>query len=117
VYDKSVTVMVASRESEMPLTKETWDPQEVQAFCLKHDLTDKLDIAVDLINQTFPEAQSVTVGMEDDPEADQRLVLIDVLVQGPAKEIRLRHRECARRILQILPWPQSTLIHTTYTLA
>lgn len=90
--------------------------QDVVDYCWKHGLTDKLDLVVELINQTFPEARSVTVAMEKDPESEQQWILVDALVKGPAKEIRLRHRECVRRLLKMLPWPMSTLIRTTYTL-
>ena len=112
----------------MPLRKQNWDvvafgllgerySQELVEFSLKHGLTDELDLVVELINQAFPEAESVTVGMEQDPESNQHWIMVDALVSGPAKEIRLRHRECVRRLLKSIPWPTSTLIRTTYTLA
>src|SRR5437016_9248169 len=56
---------------------------------------------------------SVTVEMEHDPESNHRWVMVEVLVNGTAKEIRLRHRDCVRRLLKLLPWPASTLIRTT----
>jgi hypothetical protein len=92
-------------------------PQDVAAFSWKHGLSEKLDIAVELINQAFPEAESVSVGMEQDPESDQRWIMVEAVVRGPAGDIRLRHREYVRRLLKLLPWPMSTLIRTTYTLA
>jgi hypothetical protein len=98
----------------MTVTKQTDD---VMAFCLEHKLTDKLALVVDLMNQAFPDAQSVTVGMEQDPESMDRYVMVDVVVHGTAREVHLRHRDCALEILKVLPWPQYTLIRTIYTLA
>ncbi len=101
----------------MPLPKQAQEryPQDVVGFSEQHGLTEKLDLVVGLVEQAFPEAQGVTVGMEQDPEAQHRWILVDAHVSGPAKEVRLRHRECVRRLLD-LPWPTSTLIRTTYTL-
>ncbi len=92
-------------------------PQDVVDFCELRSLADKLDLVVDLVEQAFPDAQRVIVGMEQDPESDQRWILVDALVGGPAKEVGLRHRDCVRQLLHLLPWPTSTLIRTTYTLA
>jgi hypothetical protein len=92
-------------------------PQDVIDFCGQHGLTDKWQLVVERVDETFPEAQSVTVGMEQDPESNQCWILVDALVPGPAQAIRLRHRECVRQLLRLLPWPLSTLIRTTYTLA
>jgi hypothetical protein len=99
----------------MSLTKQTDD--DVMAFCLEHKLTDKLALVVDLMNQAFPDAQRVTVGLEQDPESDDRYVMVDVVVHGPAKEVHRRHHDCALQIMNVLPWPQWPLIRTIYTLA
>jgi hypothetical protein len=102
----------------MPLTKQAQEryPQDVVGFSEQHGLADKLDLVVGLVRQTFPEAQGVTVGMEQGPESQHRWILVDALVSGPAREVRLRHQECVRRLLGLLPWPASTLIRTTYAL-
>jgi hypothetical protein len=90
-------------------------PADVVAYCEQHDLTEKLDLVVDILAQAFPDAQRIVVGMEDDPESTERWILVEAVVDGPAREIRLRHKECVRRMTDILPWPLWMLIRTTYT--
>jgi len=104
---------------EMSVTKEIGErySQEVLAFRTQHGIADELDRVVELVNQAFPDAYRVTVEIEKDPESDQRWAMVDVAVQGGAREIRQRHRECVRQIVNVLSWPTSTLIRTTYTLA
>jgi hypothetical protein len=92
-------------------------PQDVADFALAHGITDKLDLVVEAVNLTFPEAQSLTVEIEEDPESDHRCIMVDALVQGNARDVHLRHQDCVRRLLKLLQWPTSTLIRTTYSLA
>jgi hypothetical protein len=91
-------------------------PQTVVDFCAQHAITDKLAFAVELVNETLPDAESVTVELEQDPDSQQRWVLVNARVAGKAREVRLRHRDCVRRLLSTLQWPAATLLRTTYTL-
>lgn len=88
-------------------------PPDVMDFCLQHKCIDKLDLVVEQMKGAFPDAQRIVIGMEDDPESTDRGVLVDVVVAGGPKEIRLRHSECMRRLLPLLPWPEVTLIRST----
>ena len=109
----------------MPITKQQQDivasvpryPQEVVDFCEKSDLLEKLDVAVELVKETFPEAERMSVEVEQDPESQHTWVLVNALVRGKATDVLVRHGECVRRLLKVLKWPASTLIRTTYTLA
>jgi hypothetical protein len=108
----------------MPLTKQNLDvasglrySQEVIDFCEKNGLVDKLECAVEILNEAFPEAEGVTVEVEQDPDSRESCVMVNALVAGNANDVRLRHRQCVRRLLKQLKWPASTLVRTTYTLA
>lgn len=92
-------------------------PQDVEAFARQHGLTDKLNLVVELMNQTFPKAESLAVDLEHDPESSDIWIAVDVVVKGVARDVRLCHRDLARRLLDLLPWPMSALIRTNYTLA
>jgi hypothetical protein len=91
-------------------------PQEVADFCSRQGCVAELGLVVELVAQAFPEAKGVTVGLEHDPESEQRWVVVDARVSGPAKDVLARHRACVRRVLELLPWPLTSLIRTTYTL-
>lgn len=90
--------------------------QEVLDFCEQRGLAEKLDLVVNLMNQTFPQAQRVIVEVEVDPEGDDRYIMVDAIVSGTAWDIGSRHRECVRQIADLLRWPMCTWIRTTWTL-
>src|SRR5688572_20542065 len=101
----------------MPHSLDQWHAKEVLAFCQEHGLSEKLQLAVERVTQAFPDAQRMTVAVEQDAESGHRWILIDVIVAGPVNEIHLRHQKCDDELGRLLRWPASALIHTTYTLA
>lgn len=90
-------------------------PQEVVDFCVEHKLSESLKLTIERMTLAFPEAERVVVSLEQDPDSHHRWVLVDVVVEGDAKTVSLRHRDCARDLARSLAWPASTLLQTTYT--
>lgn len=92
-------------------------PAEVRDFCASRDLFPSLELALNQVGEAFPDALTVSVGMEDDPESDYRWVLIEFVVRGAVAEVHARFRDCSHKMAYALGLPAATLIRPGYRVA
>ncbi len=90
---------------------------EASDFCVSHNLSSSLELAMDHVAGAFPDAVKFSVELEEDPEADYRWVKINVAVAGTVATVHPRFLECAAKLARSLKWPTCTLIRADYTIA
>ena len=91
--------------------------EEATKFAEEFDLFTSLDVAISHLGRAFPDAERISVDVEQDPNSEYRCLLVDVLVAGDASEVHKRHRECASEVALTLKWPAATLVQTIYSIA
>jgi len=71
----------AAWESKNYLTK------ELSNFCKKKGILEYLNIAMDIIRESFASVRQLSLSSEQDPETDEQWILIDIAVDGPTGEV------------------------------
>ena len=78
----------------------------VRAFAEREGLLDSLQLAVELVQEHFPEMSRLDAELVSDPETEERWVALTVRVPVPVEDLLARDEPFLARWVAGAPWPQ-----------
>jgi hypothetical protein len=98
------------------LPEGTQEPSlEVLRFCQRGGLTDYLLRAIALAKHYLDPADSMEVEVEQDPEAEDEWLVLNVPMHGRTDEIVSRYERYVGAWVGETPWPESGKIRVSYS--
>lgn len=83
---------------------------DVLEFCRRNALLDHLGRAIELARQHFSVVGDPVVRLEQDPEADERYLVLEVRIKGEQEESIRAHRAYNRAWTSSTDWPEVSRI-------
>jgi len=105
----SVPVMLVSTGAAVTAVS-----KEVAMFCVREGLLQSLLWALEIAAESFPEALSSDVGLEEDPEGDDQWVSLGVTVKGDEPDVSERYNGFTEQWVARVPWPERDRIRLCY---
>ena len=79
---------------------------EILEFCEREGALDALRVAIDLVQQYFPEARELRAELMWDPDdPDDEWISLTYKVQGSLDDIRARDKQMMDHWIAEVPWP------------
>jgi hypothetical protein len=91
-------------------------PDEVDAFCREHGLTEYLNLSLQFAADCF-KSKEISCELEQDYGTDDRWVVVRVLVQGSTEVVLAQQHDYLSRWVAAIPWPERFLIRLTFYFA
>lgn len=91
-------------------------PNEVEAFCREHGITDQLKLSTQLAAGCF-KSQDISCEVEDDYETDDRWVVVRVRTSGTVEEILAAHDKYTTAWVAAVRGPERFLIRLSSYIA
>lgn len=85
-------------------------------FCIRHDLSFYLSMAIGLMRDSFPSLKRFSLQLELDPDTSEEWILIDFDVKGEIEEILEEYDRYTDRWVKAAPWPQRDKIRTSFNI-
>jgi hypothetical protein len=88
-------------------------PPPVLAYCTEHRLLPAVQTTLDLVRACFA-SERITLTTDDDPEFDQRWVVIDVAVEGEVEAVLGAYERFTRAWLAAVPTAERRHLRVLY---
>jgi hypothetical protein len=85
-------------------------PEEVRAFCQRHQLLDPLAKAIELAKRCFSMVDEPSVQLEQDPDDGEWYLVLEIRVKGEESESIQAHKEYVWSWANSTPWPEVSMI-------
>ena len=89
---------------------------EVRDFCAQQGILKYVPTAIDLAKQHFSSIQDIYLRLEDDPEAGEEWLMIDVTVHGEVDEVVKSHNDYIADWVSLVPWPERDKVRLSYNI-
>jgi hypothetical protein len=100
----------ATSPTEPPLSGELSD------FCVRHELSTHLRVAIGLLKGAFPYVERLNLQLERDPETGDEWVLIELNVSGDVDDVLRRYNHYTDLLVKSVPWPERHKIRIAYNI-
>lgn len=103
-------IIIHSAHSPTQLSNNLYD------FCIRHDLSFYLSVALGLIRNSFPALKRLSLQLELDPDTTEEWILIDFDVEGEVHDILDAYDRYTDQWVKAAPWPQRDKIRTSFNI-
>jgi hypothetical protein len=104
-------------ETRETLSRHALGPQEVLDFCERHAVLAEAALAIGLLREQFPSAESVTIRVKEDHETGERWLLVRAAVREDPETAFQKYQAYLERWVGQVRWPASALVGLDYTCA
>jgi len=80
------------------------------------ELSTYLHVAIGLLKESFPNVERITLQIEQDPETDDRWILISFDVIGEVEDVLSRYDHYTELFVKSVPWPERDQIRVAYNI-
>lgn len=89
---------------------------DILSFCRRQDILQYLQPAFDLIESSFSSSEELSLQLEEDPDTEEKWVVLDVSVQGEVEKILDEYQSYTSHWVSKVPWPERNKIRLSYNL-
>lgn len=90
--------------------------QSLYNFCLRYNIQNYLQVAINLAKECFPSLNEVQLYLEQDPDTREQWLVIDATVGGEVDEILSKYDKYTDLWVSSVPWPERSKIVLSYNI-
>ena len=79
-----------------------------------NDIKEPLIVAISLVNKHFTDVQTIDVGWEQDPEAEEAWIAVEVTTKDEVDEVLEKYDDYTNEWVSLVPWHKREKIRLSY---